>query len=263
VNRLLQGGLIGLYRLVKKTGALDTPAGRRIFEASYQVYKDRLEAGPIRMLRPWVRAGTFVIDVGANIGFFTRQFATWVAEGGKVIAVEPEALNYARLQYAIAQAGLTGVVETIQAAVAEVSGEGLLEINPGHPGDHKLGTKGVPIALTTIDDLLAARGWPEVSLIKIDVQGAEARVLAGARQALERFRPALFLEVDDQQLRQYGSSAGDLLKTATEQGYTIHSRLGKGLSTPLSVDQALALGGDKEYQDMLLLPRQAATATLK
>jgi FkbM family methyltransferase len=259
MNRLLQSGLIGLYRLVAATGGLDTPLGRRIFEASYQFYKDRLEAGPIRMLRPWVRPKTFVIDVGANIGFFSRQFATWVSDGGKVIAVEPEALNYARLQHAIAKAGLADVVETIHAAVAETTGEGLLEINPGHPGDHKLGTQGVPVAITTIDDLLSARGWPEVSLIKVDVQGAEARVLAGARRALERFRPALFLEVDDQQLRYYGSSASELLTSATAQGYTIHSRLGSGLSTALSVNQALALGETKEYDDMLLLPAQPAT----
>jgi FkbM family methyltransferase len=259
MNKLLQDGLIGLYRLVKATGALDTAVGRRVFEASYQIYKGRLEAGPIRMLRPWVKPNTFVIDVGANIGFFTRQFATWVSDGGKVIAVEPEAVNFARLQHAIAEAGLTDVVETIQAAVAEATGEGFLEVNPGHPGDHKLGTAGVPVAMTTIDDLLDARGWPEVSLIKVDVQGAEARVLAGARRTLERFRPALFLEVDDQQLRRYGSSAAELLTSATAQGYTIHSRVGKGLSNPLSVDQALATGEAKEYDDILLLPAQAAT----
>jgi FkbM family methyltransferase len=258
MNKLLQGGLIGLYRLVKATGGLDTAPGRRIFEASYQFYKDRLEAGPIRMLRPWVRPQTFVIDVGANIGFFTRRFATWVSGGGKVIAVEPEAVNYTRLQHAIAAAGLTDVVETIQAAVAERTGEGILEINPGHPGDHRLGTRGVPVAMTTIDDLLAARGWPEVSLIKIDVQGAEARVLAGARQTLERSRPALFLEVDDQNLRRYGSSAGELLTSATAQGYTIHARVGEGLSAPLGVEQALALGGAEEYQDLLLLPARPA-----
>jgi len=255
MNKSLQSGLIGLYRLVKATGGLDTALGRRIFEGSYQLYKDRLEAGPMRMLRSCVRPKTFVIDVGANIGFFTRRFATWVSDGGMVIAVEPEAMNYARLQHAMAEAGLTGVVETVQAAVADRTGEGLLQINSGHPGDHRLGTRGVPVAKTTIDDLLTARGWPEVSLIKVDVQGAEARVLAGARRTLERFRPALFLEVDDRLLRQHSSSAGELLASVAAQDYTIHSRLGKGLSTPLSVEQALALKETKEYQDLLLLAR--------
>ncbi len=259
MNTLLQDGLIGLYRLVKATGALDTAVGRRTFEAAYRIYKDRLEAGPIRILRPRVRPNTSVIDVGANIGFFTLQFATWVADGGKVIAVEPEDVNFARLQHAIAAAGLTDGVEAIRAAVADVAGEGFLEVNPGHPGDHKLGAEGVPITITTIDEILAARGWPEVSLIKVDVQGAEARVLAGARETVERFRPTLFLEVDDQQLRRYGSSAAELLSSATALGYTIHSWAGKGVSVPLSADQALHNITSKQYDDILLIPVGTAT----
>jgi FkbM family methyltransferase len=259
MNKLLQDGLIGLYRLVNGTGALDTAVGRRVFESAYRIYKDRLEAGPIRVLRPFVRPRTYVIDVGANIGFFTMQFAAWVSDGGKVIAVEPEAVNYARLRHAIAEAGLTDVVKTLQAAVAEVAGEGFLEVDPGHPGNHKLGAEGVPVAVTTIDDIVAARGLPEVSLIKVDVQGAEARVLAGARRTLERSRPALFLEVDDRQLRRYGSSAAELLASAAGLGYAIHSRVGEGISTPMSVDEALAQGESKPYEDTLLLPARPAT----
>jgi FkbM family methyltransferase len=259
MNKLLQDGLIGLYRLVKGTGALDTAVGRRVFEAAYRVYKDRLEAGPIRMLRPYVRPSTYVIDVGANIGFFTLQFAAWISDGGKVIALEPDVVNYARLQHAIAESGLSNVVETIRAAVADVVGKGFLEVNPGHPGDHKLGTEGVPVALTTIDEIVAARGWPEVSLIKVDVQGAEARVLTGARRTLEKYRPTLFLEVDEPQLRRYGSSAAELLASVTALGYAIHSRVGEGISKPLSVDEALAAGETKAYDDFLLLPAQAAT----
>jgi FkbM family methyltransferase len=254
MNTILQRGLIGLYRAVKATGVLDTAAGRKIFEASYHIYKDRLEAGPVELLRRWVRPGTVVLDVGANVGFFTLRFASWVSDGGRVIALEPEAVNYEALVRAIAKAGLSGVVETIQAAVSDATGEAKLEVNPGHPGDHKLGDEGVAVATTTVDDLLAARGWPEVSLIKIDVQGAEALVLSGARQALERSRPALFLEVDDAALRRFGSSAGGLLESAVAQGYTIHSRVGEGFSAPLSVAEALSLEGTADYEDLLLLP---------
>jgi hypothetical protein len=113
--------------------------------------------------------------------------------------------------------------------------------------------------MITLDDLLRARGWPEVSLIKIDVQGAEARVLAGAREVLERFRPALFLEADDRGLKEYGSSATELLTSCTERGYAIHARAGKGLSAPLSIDQALA---DTEgYTDFLILPTERSVGT--
>ena len=54
MNKLLQTGLIGLYGVVKSTGALDTALGRRAFEAAYDLYKERLEAGPIQILRPLV-----------------------------------------------------------------------------------------------------------------------------------------------------------------------------------------------------------------
>jgi FkbM family methyltransferase len=255
MNKFLQNRLIGLYGAVKSTGVLDTPLGRRAFEVSYDFYKERLEAGPIQVLRPLVRPRTCVVDVGANVGFFTRRFAAWVSEGGKVLAIEPEDVNYARLERAISQAGLEKVVETVKGAVAEMTGQGWLEINPGHPGDHKLGTEtgNVRVDLWALDDLLAARGWPEVSLIKVDVQGAEARVLAGAEETIKRYHPAVFLELDDQQLRRYGSSTADLLSWTCARGYTIHSRVRKSLSPPLVLEEALALAATREYDDFLLM----------
>lgn len=257
MKRVLQSALLAAYRVVNKTGVFNTAWGRRFFEAAYGVYKRRLEAGPTQLLRRWVKPGTCVIDVGANVGFFTLQFASWVSGGGKVLALEPEAVNFARLEDAVRQAGLTAVVESIRAAVADAVGDGFLELNPGHPGDHKLGSAGVPVPLTTLDELLAARGWPEVSLIKIDVQGAEARVLAGARRVIERFRPALFVEVDDRMLRQYGSSAAELLTSGAALGYAPHARAGDALSPALSLEEALGVVGAKKYEDLLLLPAEA------
>jgi FkbM family methyltransferase len=252
MNQVIQKGLFGIYRAVKATGALNTSWGRRVFHASYFLYKSRLEAGPTQLLQRWVRPGTVVIDVGANVGFFTLQFASWVQGGGKVIALEPEPINYAALGCAIARAGSTAVVETIQAAAAETSGEGILEINPDHPGDHKLGTKGARVDVTTIDDLLAGRGWPEVSLIKIDVQGAESRVLAGAARTIQKFWPVLFIEVDDQGLKRYGSSAREVFTRLNEKGYSIHQRVRADLSK-LTLADALAIA-EAKYEDFVLLP---------
>jgi FkbM family methyltransferase len=254
MNKMLQGGLLGIYRAVKATGVLNTSWGRRVFERAYFVYKNRLEASSVELLHTWVRPRTVVIDVGANVGFFTLHFASWVTEGGRVISLEPEAVNYESLRRAVVRAGLTDVVETIQAAAADVTDKGFLQLNPAHPGDHRLGSTGVPVAMTTLDELLSARGWPEVSLIKIDVQGAEARVLVGARQTLERFRPVLFLEVEDQKLAQFGSSATELLTFCTECGYAIHAYGSGGVSAPLSVAQAVSLADTQGYTDVLMLP---------
>lgn len=251
--KIAQAGLLAFYRMVTGTGVLGTPWGRTFFEATYWLYKAHYEAGPIKLLRNWVRPNSVVIDVGANIGFFTLQFASWMRNGGKVLAIEPEAVNYARLQRAVTKAGLTAAVEALQVAAADSTGEGFLEVNLMHPGDHKLAVNGVRVAMTTLDNLIAIRGWPDVSLIKVDVQGAEARALAGADQTIERFRPALFIEVSDECLKRYGSSAEGLLKTYTARGYAIYTLAASAVSSSLSVSQAVAIAKRRGYVDLLLV----------
>jgi FkbM family methyltransferase len=252
--KTLQTGLLSFYRTVAATDVLKTAWGRALFESTYWLYKCYWETGSIAPLQAWVSPGSLVIDVGANIGYFTLRFAAWVQNGGKVLALEPESLNYARLERAVRRAGFSSVVESIQVAAADTAGEGLLEINPAHPGDHKLGTSGVPVALTTIDSLVAARGWPNVSLIKIDVQGAESRVLAGSVETIGKFRPALFVEIDPQKLEQSGSSSYSLLESLTSRGYSLHTLKRNGTSGPLEVSQATAVARAKGYIDLLCCP---------
>jgi FkbM family methyltransferase len=252
--KVVQNGLLALYDAVSATQLLNTSWGRSIFEMAYWPYKRFYEAGPIASLRQLITPGSCVVDVGANIGYFTLYFASWMQNGGKVLAIEPEAVNYARLQRAVSRAGLDSIVETVCVAAAETVGNGLLEINPVHPGDHKLGTSGVPVVTSTIDSLLAERDWPEVSLLKVDVQGAEARVLAGALETINRFRPALFLEVDDEALMRYGSSAEQLLVELRRRNYAIHRLKGKGISSPLSLNEAVTMAESRGYVDLLFLP---------
>jgi FkbM family methyltransferase len=220
---------------------------------AYWPYKRYCEAGAIAPLQRWVTPGSYIVDVGANIGYFTLYFASWISDGGKVLAIEPEAINYARLERAVSRAGLASVVETFRVAAAETAGVGLLEINPVHPGDHKLGSSGVPVLMTTIDTLLAARDWPTVSLIKIDVQGAEERVLTGARETIDRFRPALYIEVSDDGLKRYGSSGQDVILNLCRRGYTSHILNRSGVSS-LSVDEAVAIAKSRAYVDLLFSP---------
>jgi hypothetical protein len=59
-------------------------------QPEYLVQKQYFEAGPIDRLREFVPAGSLVIDVGTNVGFFSLRFASWVGDCGKVVAIEPE-----------------------------------------------------------------------------------------------------------------------------------------------------------------------------
>ena len=177
-----------------------------------------------------------------------------------VIAIEPERHNFSRLTQRIEQAGLTGKVEPVHGVAAEIDGTLALCINPYHPCDHRIGVTGQETQARRLDSLLEERGCPPVSLVKIDVQGAEERVLDGAVNLLERDRPALFIEVHDVALRDFGSSATDLLRRLAGAGYALHLLQEDGMTEALGVDDALAMLGDEDdYCDFLCLPWQTGT----
>jgi len=211
------------------------------------------------VLQSLVTPGSSVVDVGANVGFFTKTFARWVTDGGRVIAIEPEETNFQRLTRMVAARRLENVVLPVRGVAAQRSGKLRLQINPFHPGDHKIGEAGVEVDAYALDELLAELKVGHVSLIKIDVQGAEAMVLAGAAQTLEQCRPALFVEMDDEGLRALHSSATEVLEMLQRRGYRIH-RIEKGrLGPSLKTEEALTLCQGGRYADFLFVQKQAST----
>lgn len=248
MRRLAQNAMLGAYRLVFAKGLLHVGWGRRLFFALYDIYKNLFEAGPIGGLHAYVPEGGFVIDVGANVGFFTERFARWVGPAGRVVAIEPEAANFAELARRLEARGLADRVDARQAVADAQSGQAHLLINADHPGDHRLGDSGEPVTALSLDEI--ASPGRKVAMIKIDVQGAEMRVLAGAAAILARDRPALFIEVDPAGLSRYGSSVDALLGMLAAHGYAPHvlSRAGPRSCARGELDAVLARHG---YTDVL------------
>jgi len=249
----LQDFLLSLYRRTRQSHFLRSAMGRRLFENAYLAYKVLLEAGPVGRLQAYVTPNSWAIDVGANIGMFALRFARWVGDDGHVIAIEPEAQNFASLRRRIDASGDAPRITAIQAVAAEVPGVLYLDVNSDHPGDHKIGQHGLPTTAVTLDGLSAEHGEPIVSLIKIDVQGAEMRVLRGAIGILERCRPALFIEVDDAALRKQGSTAPELFSRLTGLGYRAYRLRRFG---PAQTIAATDIGAGN-YQDVLFLNDRA------
>lgn len=231
--------MVALYDRAARTGVLDRPRPRRAFESLYLAYKRLIEAGPIEGLRDFVPDGSTVLDVGANIGFFSLRFARWVGPADRVIAIEPEVRNFGSLRARVARAGLSGVVDCVHAAAADRPGVLRLALTPGHPGDHHLAEAGEPVGAVTLDEL-TAQGTQPVSLVKIDVQGAETMVIAGARLLLEQQRPALFVEVHEPSLARVGSSPPELIDTLVGFGFTGHRLTDHGIGVPEEPRELLA-----------------------
>jgi FkbM family methyltransferase len=255
VRKLLQGAGLLAYRALAKSGVLSNGRARGLFLKAYALYKRVLEAGPVDELRRFVDPGTVVVDVGANVGFFTLSFAEWVGPTGRVIAVEPDRENFEALERAIADSGKASRVGALRAVAAEKPGSLFLERNELHPGDHKIAVAGagIEVAAVSIDALVAETEPARVSLIKIDVQGAEMKVLAGAARALAVHRPALFVEIDERALRHFGASPDELVSFLENLGYRMH-RLCAGGATPVLDRGGLRADIERRgYVDVLFL----------
>jgi FkbM family methyltransferase len=224
LQSLLRNSAVGLFGLAARSGLHRLPGIDRAFLALYGFYKQYIEAGPIDSLRDFVPAGSLVIDVGANVGFFTARFARWVGTSGEVIAIEPEDRNYDSLISVLKRKDLLDRVRALKAVAAAASGTALLEINALHPADHKLSRDGTGIAVdaTTLDNLVPAKGILRPSLVKIDVQGAEMLVLQGAVDILKVSRPALFIELHEEGLARFGTSVSAILSHLSDCGYEAH-----------------------------------------
>jgi FkbM family methyltransferase len=249
MHKFIQTLCLAAYRVVSATGLLETTFGKRLFLAAYDIYKQSLEARVAQCLRQWITPGSVVVDVGANNGFFTVRFARWVEKQGRVLAIEPEVQNIRLLNRRVQKAGVAAAVEVIEGVAAEKSGMLRLALNPINPADHRIGEEGLPVRAWTVDEIVAARGWPTVSLIKIDVQGAEIRVLRGSLETIDRYKPVLFVEIDDRTLGQAGFSADMLFDEISGLGYRVYDPYNP--SHPLTRSEAALQRRALGYADYL------------
>jgi FkbM family methyltransferase len=137
-----------------------------------------------------VQSGMVVYDVGANVGLFTLLAAE---RGARVVAFEPDSRNRVFLERHLAINGRTEAAEIVAAAVGAAAGR--CRYRPEHTRlEGRLDPQGpVEVEMVALDHL----DRPDPSIVKIDVEGGELDVLAGAQALIRRARPLIFLEVHD------------------------------------------------------------------
>ena len=138
-----------------------------------------------------LRPGALVFDAGMHQGVLAMVLARIVGPRGRVVGVEPEPHNARVARRNLALNGVDNV-EIVQAAVADEPGTLFFEENIG---GRVVGTArgSIEVQAVTIDALAARHGDPDV--VFVDVEGAEAAVVAGAGRTLERGRATWFVEV--------------------------------------------------------------------
>jgi len=175
----------------------------------------------LRGLSAVVRPGDSVIDVGAAHGMYTLPLAHLVGSTGSVDSFEPHPRQQRTLHTLKRLIGAPHI-RVNASAVGPMSGERTMRLPvkygfpiyghahvtegaaPPKPGGR---TRHWRTAITSIDAWVANHGIPRVSFIKVDVEGFEPQVIAGAAATIDSDRPSMLLEIEDRHLARYGQGA--------------------------------------------------------
>jgi FkbM family methyltransferase len=210
-----------------------------LYAALYDRYKRATERGEIALIRRLARPGTSAVDIGANIGFYTRVLAQCVGTEGRVYAFEPDALNFRRL---CARTQPYPQAETVHAAVTEASGKVDLYISRNLSVDHRTYAteetrRKVVVDAIALDDFFRGRSTA-IRFIKMDIQGAEYAALLGMRGVVERSASLnILMEMWPEVLDRFGPGTNAVLELLESWGFQVRIVTGDG-----SVGQALKSG---------------------
>lgn len=160
----------------------------------------RYEQGISRLLRRVLPPDGVAVDVGANIGVLTRLMAE-LAPRGRVYGFEPARENFGYLRR---NAGSLDNVDLRHAAVLDRDGPVSLEFNEAYPAGSFVSDHGEAVDGVRLDSWAEQVGLARLDVLKIDVEGAEPAVLAGAQELIRRCRPVTVVECNVQALRRVG-----------------------------------------------------------
>jgi FkbM family methyltransferase len=244
-----------LYRRLRPSGVVRVavPGGHLWVDAGDEgvgralLSRGSYESAESELFAQLVKPGMTVVDVGANVGYYTVLASRLVGERGRVLAFEPEPRSHALLARNVAENGCANV-RLFALALADHQGEATLYAdreNLGTPSLVRANVAGdaatsVQVPTTTLDAALAAAlGEAPVDLLKMDVQGAEKLVLAGAERLLRQPGLQLVLELWPPGLRRAGVEPREVLALLAGHGY--HFRLMEDAPREVSVEEALAV----------------------
>lgn len=172
--------------------------------------------------------GATVIDVGANIGDTLLSLGQRVGPEGRAIGFEANPSTLKKCQANIALNAMRWVRVEGVGLGAEAGELGFGSAAPGNSGADRFmpGSGGaIKVPVVPLDLYVREQALDRIDLIKIDVEGFEMNVLLGADATLARFRPVLFLELSDDNLREQGSSAAALLAWLEARDYLVRDAL--------------------------------------
>jgi len=181
------------------------------------------------LVKKEIKKGDVVLDLGANIGYYTLIFAKLVGEKGKVFAFEPEPDNFALLKKNVEINGYKNVV-LVQKAVSNKTGKLKLYLCKDNTGGHSIhpfespqdGNQSIEIEATRLDDYFKTYDG-KIDFIKMDIQGAEKEAVQGMSSLLKKNKNVKVVsEFWPSGLKQGGIEPEEYLELLTGFGFKLY-----------------------------------------
>lgn len=195
-------------------------------------WEPELEAVMRRVVAP----GDTVLDIGANIGYFTAILAECVGAHGNVHAIEALAPLYELIKKSRSHNGWNNV-HIYNCALGDKKDSVFFLINSINPGGSCIISPAeaavkmrvrpqsvIKVHTDTLDDLLLTKGaLARVDYIKMDVEGAEDAVLRGAQKLIAKYKPKMTIEFSPIRYRMQGIDPVGVLRRLQDMGYSFQT----------------------------------------
>ena len=189
-------------------------------EIQRNVWLGTYELRETSLVKSHLRKGMTFLDVGANIGYYSLMAAAYAGPSGRVVSFEPSPMSYRHFKKTVDENGILNITIE-QAALSDVAGEGQLFV-PKEQGNNtptmvaNSGGRAVPVPVVTLDEYLERNRIGRIDFMKIDVEGFEPKVIAGAQSAIRAKRiGAIICEFQGEWLRANGTTPKDFYEFMT------------------------------------------------
>ncbi len=193
-------------------------------------YPEIYEVDKTDFVKKNCKAGDTVIDIGAHLGIFSFFLAKQVGNSGKVYSFEPAKNTYKALTQTIQYNELNKIVNIRQQAVLDSSGEIAFYIfnssrisNANSISSQNLDTVAQKILVKSIslDDLYREENIQNLTLLKIDAEGAELDILKGGKNLITKFQPFITLEVHPKSFEEPSKTMTEIYEIIIQYGYKV------------------------------------------
>ena len=181
-----------------------------------------------RILQQLAKGSKLIVDIGANVGYYTVELAKLLGPTGQLLSFEPVEASFSQLRKNVKlnridnavrmfQLGVSDSVSQSQIFLPRKSGSSAASLRNLHPQEEFVSQV---IQTTTLDHIFETLEITECNLIKIDVEGGELQAIQGAIATITKFNPVIFAELLRKWSKAFAYNPNTVLHILINLGYT-------------------------------------------